>query len=249
MISEGIREQAGTLDLQTDLWWLAASLSGIALAMAGAFAFPESGLFWAYLSAFVRISFGVGLSQQPWGTVFGRLLALGLAAALFSIFPDYLLVRGFGTAQRAYPSETAAVLATPPYALLMGAGFVVEAGYAGLRVGGLMVRRWPGQTGLGLAMLAAGMAAALWAVGYEFLAVKARWWSYRAGRSVAEEGLAAHVIVAHFFTFLGFLPLFCRYATCPGTRLYATLRYGILFAALSFASVLLSYGLVEAVRP
>lgn len=249
MISETIREQAGELDLQTDLWWLAASLSGIALAMGGAFAHPESGLFWAYLSGFVRFSFAVGLSQQPWGMVFARLLPLGLATALFSIFPDYLLTRGFGAAQRAYPPEEPRLLVTPPYALLMGACFVVEVGYAGLRLGGLLVRRWAGQTGLGLALVATGLAAAVWAIGYEFLAIKARWWAYRAGRSVVEHGLAAYVIVAYFFTFMGFLPLFSRYVACAGTRLYATLRYGILFAALFLASVLLSYGLIEAVRP
>lgn len=249
MISQTIRERAGELDLQTDLWWLAASLSGIALAMGGAFAHPESGLFWAYLCAFVRLSFAMGLSQQPWGSVFARLLPLGLAAALFSIFPDYLLVRGFGTAQRSYPAEAPDLLVTPVYALLMGACFVVEVGYAGLRLGGLLMGRWPGQTGLGLSLLGAGLAAAIWDTAYEFLAVKARWWSYRAGRSVDEHGLAAHVIVAQFFTFMGFLPLFSRYVACPGTRLYAVLRYGIFFTALSFGSLLLSYGLIEAVHP
>ncbi len=248
MINDRLRELIDGLDIQTDLWWLATVLSGLAAAMLGAFAFPESGLFWAYLSVLLRLSFAACLAQQPWGTVFARLLPLGLAAGAFAIFPDYLLVQGFKTAQRAYPPSEARVLASPLYVPLAWACAVVELGYVVLRVGGIAPKRWPGQTGQGMTMLAAGLVAAVSAACGEVLAVKARWWSYGPGHSVIEDTVAAHVVVAYFFTFMGFLPVFSRYVACPGTRVYATIRYGAVFAGLLFGSLLLSYALTEAIR-
>jgi hypothetical protein len=249
VISERLREVIDGLDIQTDLWWLATVLSGLVCAMLGAFAFPESGLFWAYLSVLLRLSFAACLAQQAWGTVFARLLPLGLAVGIFSIFPDYLLTQGFRAAQRVYPATEARLLASPLYVPLAWACAVVELGYVALRVGGIMTKRWPGQTGQGLAMLASGATAAVSAACLEVLAVKARWWSYRPGQSVIEDAMALHVVAAHFFVFLGFLPVFSRYAACGGTRLYATIRYGAVFAGLIFGSVLMAYALFEGLRP
>ena len=248
MINDRLRELIDGLDIQTDLWWLATVLCGLASAMMGAFAFPESGVFWAYLSVLLRISFAACLSQQPWGTVFARLLPLGLAVGVFAVFPDYLLAQGFKTAQRIYPHPEAKVLASPFFVPLMWACAVVELGYVVLRIGSLALKRWPGQTGQGLTMLAGGFVAAMSAACTDVLAVKARWWSYGEGRAVIESALAPHVAVAHFLAFMGFLPLFSRYVACPGSRTYATVRYGVIFAGILFGSLLLSYALIEAVR-
>lgn len=249
MIHERLRETIGGLDIQTDLWWLATVLSGLVCAMLGAFAFPESGLFWAYLSVLLRLSFAACLAQQAWATVFARLLPLGLAVGVFSIFPDYLLAHGFRAAQRVYPPSEARILASPLYVPLHWTCAVVELGYVALRAGGIATRRWSGQTGQGLAMLASGAVAAVSAACLEVLAVKARWWSYRGGHSVIEDAMASHVVAAHFFAFLGFLPVFSRYAACGGTRLYAAIRYGAVFSGLVFGSVLMAYALFEGLRP
>ena len=249
MINDRLREIVEGLDIQTDLWWLAMVLTGLASSMLGAFAFPDSGLFWAYLSVMLRLSIAACLAQQPWGTVFARLLPLGLVAGAFVVFPDYLLVQGFKTAQRVYHSSEAKILASPLYVPLSWACAVVELGYVTLRVSGMITRRWPGQTGHGLTMLAGGFVAAVSAACTEILAVKAGWWSYRPGHAVIEDTLAAHVFVGSFFVFLGFLPVFSRYVACPGTRLFATVRYGIIFAGLIFGSFLVSYALTEALRP
>ena len=249
MIHERLREVIDGLDIQTDLWWLATVLSGLVCAMLGAFAFPDSGLFWAYLSVLLRLSLSACLAKQEWGTVFARLLPLGVAVGVFSIFPDYLLVQGFKAAQRVYPSTEARILASPLYAPLFWAAAVVELGYVALRAGGIATKRWAGQTGQGMAMLFSGAVAAVSAACLEVLAVKARWWSYRQGNSVIDDALASHVVAAHFLVFMGFLPVFSRYAACGGSRLYATIRYGAVFAGLLFGSVLMAYALFEGLRP
>ncbi len=248
MINERIRELVEGLDIQTDLWWLATALIGLAAAMMGAFAFQEAGLFWCYLSVLLRLSIVVCLAQQPWGAVFARLLPLGLVAGMFAIFPDYLLARGFRTAQRVYTDSGATVLASPLYVPLAWACSLTEVGYVTLRLSGIFTKRWPGQTGLGLTMLAGGVVAAVSAACYEILAVKGRWWYYRPGHAVIEDTLAAHVVVSHFFVFMGFMPVFSRYMACDGTRLFAAIRYGIIFAGIIFGGVLFSYGLTEALR-
>ena len=248
MNDERLRELAGGLDIQTDLWWLAMALCGLASAMLAAFAFPDSGLFWAYFSVLLRLSIILCLAQQEWGGIFARLLPLGLVVGAFSIFPDYLFVRGFGTAQRVYSASEATVLVSPLHVPLAWACAVVELGYVVVRIYGIVPRRWPGQTGQGLTMVAGGLAAAVSAACGEILAVQAGWWSYRTGHAVIEGVLAGHVVVAHFFVFLGFLPVFARYLACPGTRVYASIRYGIIFAGAIFGSYLVSYGLTEALR-
>jgi hypothetical protein len=242
MNQDKLKELAGGLDLQTDLWWLAMMLVGFLASFLAAF--TEGGVFWAYLSVFVRLAFAAGLSQQPWGTIFARLVALGLVAGGFEIFADYMTVV-WQKGQRGYQSA-AALLLSPLYVPLLWACSIVEFGYAIVRIYSLVVKRLSVEAAMGTTMFAGGFLAAVWTACTDFWAVKAGWWEYGPGEAImGERTLALYVVMAHFFTFILFLPVFSRYVACPGTRLYAALRYGMVFGGIIFFSFFLSHLMVE----
>ncbi|HXG59853.1 MAG TPA: hypothetical protein VNO22_00630 [Planctomycetota bacterium] len=245
MKNAGLKEVLDGLDLQTDLWWLAMVLSGLVASFLAAFAFPESGTFWAYLSAGARLSLALCLAEQPWGGVFRRFLALGGAAGAFSIFADHLLVHWKAGGQRVYPEGEALVLSSPLFIPILWTCTVVEFGYAIVRLYGLAARRLSGEASLGTTMVAGGFLAAAWTVCTEFWAVKAGWWKYRPGYAILGEGCALYVVMAFFFIFFGFLPLFARYVSSPRRPLEAAIRYGALLGGLIFASFLAAHYLVE----
>ncbi len=247
MSQDKLKELAGGLDLQTDLWWLAMMLVGLLASFLAAF--TEGGVFWAYLSVFVRISMAAGLSQQPWGGIFGRLLALGAVAGAFSIFSDYLTVnwQKQPSGQRDYQS-LAVFLVSPLYVPMLWACAIVEFGYAIVRIYALAAKRLSGEAAMGATMFAGGVLAAIWTACTDFWAVKAGWWKYNRGEAIlgGEGGACAlYVVMAHFFTFILFLPVFSRYVACPGTRFYAALRYGVILAGIVFFSFFLSHLMVE----
>ena len=246
MNTEKLRELIGQFDLQTDLWWLATLLSGLMTTVLAAIAFPDHGAFWAYATVMAQLAIVVCLSQQPWGTIFGRLLALGLATAVFEIFADYLLV-SWGrphSGQRVYPAGSAIFLKSPPYASLAWACAIVVYGYPILRLYGAVSKRITGDAALGMSMAAGGFLAALVTACTEFLAVRAEWWQYDGGVLLGES-CAFYVVMATFFSYFAFLPLFARYVSCAGTRLYASIRFGAIYAAIIFLSLALSHFLVE----
>ena len=74
MKTDPLHELVAGLDLQTDLWWLAMILSGFLATFLAAFGFRDSGAFFVWLAVLVRLAIAVGISQQPFGGVFGRLL-------------------------------------------------------------------------------------------------------------------------------------------------------------------------------
>lgn len=239
-----LREQLGELELQTDLWWLVMMVSGLAAALLAALAFPDHGLFWAYLTVFLRVAIAIGLAQQPWGGIFGKLLSLGLVAGLFVIFADYMAVHWFRAGQLSYPAGQALVLATPVYVILSWGLSFVEFGYAILRIFGILARKFPGETGRVLTMAAGGAVAAVTIGCLEFLATTANWWSYKAGHAVVGNGFAIYVVVAKFFVFMFFLPIFARYLASTQGRVYASLRYGMILGGIIFLSYAVSYLLV-----
>lgn len=245
MKNAGLKEVLAGLNLETDLWWLAMVLAGLVASFLAAFAFPEAGTFWAYLSAGTRLAMSLCLAEQPWGTVFRRLLALGLSTGAFSIFADYLLVHWKAGGQRVYPEGEALLLRSPLFVPLLWACSVVEFGYAIVRLYGLAARRLSGEASLRVAMTAGGSIAAAWTVCMEFWAVKAGWWKYRPGYAILGEGGALYVVMAFFFIFFGFLPLFARYVASPRRPVEASIRYGALLGGLIFASFLAAHYLVE----
>jgi hypothetical protein len=245
MKNAGLKEILAGLGLETDLWWLAMVLSGLMASFLAAFAFPEAGTFWAYLSVAARLATALCLAEQPWGGVFRRLLALGLSAGAFSIFADALLVGWKAGGQRVYPEGEALLLRSPAFVPLLWTCSIVEFGYAIVRLYGLAARRLSAEASLGLSMTTGGFLAAAWTVCTEFWAVKAGWWKYRPGYAILGEGCALYVVMAFFFIFFGFLPLFARYASSPRGPLEAAVRHGALLGGLIFASFLTAHYLVE----
>lgn len=233
-------------DLQTDLWWLATLLSGLMATVLAAIGFPDHGVFWAYATVMVRLAMVVCLSQQPWGAIFGKLLALGFATGAFEIFADYLMVH-WGrpeSGQRVYPQGSALFLASPAYVPLGWACAMVDFGYPILRLYGAVSKHLTGDAGMGVTMVAGGFLAALVTACTEFLAVRAGWWTYRGGVLLGES-CAFYVVMGQFFSFFAFLPIFARYVSCAGTRLYATVRFGVIYAGIIFLSLALSHFLIE----
>jgi hypothetical protein len=246
MNTDRVRELIRGFDLQTDLWWLATLLSGLMATVLAAIAFPDHGVFWAYATVMVRLAMLVCLSQQSWGTIFGRLLALGAATGTFEIFADYLLAN-WGrpdSGQRIYPPGSALLLASPPYVSLSWACGLVDFGYPILRLYGAVSKRMTGDAGLGFTMIVGGLLAALVTACTEFLAVRAGWWSYRGGVLLGDS-CAFYVVMGYFFTYFAFLPIFARYLSCAGTRLYASVRFGVIYSGIIFLSFALSHFLVE----
>jgi hypothetical protein len=245
MNDDRLRELIAGLDLQTDLWWLVMLLSGLASAVLAAFAFAEAALFWAYLAVFVRLAVAVCLAQQPWGAIFGKLLALGLVVGVFEIFSDYLLVRAFPAGRLIYPEGGALLLETPLYVPLAWACWVVELGYPIVRIYGIVQTRWPGQTGLGIAMVAGGLLCALTMGSAQVLGAKAGLFSYRQAHRMIGGVFALYVAAGEGLAFGAFLPLFARYVGCAEGRVYAAIRYGIIFAGIVFLSYSLAYAIIE----
>ena len=246
MNTDKLRELTGGFDLQTDLWWLATLLSGLMAAVLAAIAFPDHGVFWAYATVMVRLAMVLCLAQQPWGALFGRLLALGLATGAFEIFADYLMVNWGreSSGHRAYPPGSALLLASPAYVPLGWACAAVDFGYPILRLYGAVSKRLPGDAGLGLSMVAGGFLAALVTSCTEFLAVRAGWWSYRGGLLLGD-GCPFYVVMGVFFAWFAFLPLFARFVACAGTRIYAAIRFGAIYGGVIFLSFALAHFLVE----
>lgn len=242
MTNEKLRGLVAELDLQTDLWWLAMMLLGFMTSLLAAF--TDGGIFWAYLSVFVRLSMALGLSQQPWGGVFSKLLGLAVATGIFGVFGDYLLVSWQG-GQRKYDLGAAVILSSPLYVPLAWAALLVEFGYILVRLFGLTARKLPEEAAMGVTMVAGGLLAAVWTVCTEFWAVKAEWWRYESGTAILGGACALYVVIGMFFIFVAFLPIFGRYLACGGTRVYASLRYGIVMGGIIFLSFLAAHFLVE----
>ncbi len=240
---EKLKEVSCALDLQTDLWWLVMMFTGLLSAVLGGLAFEESGAFWVWLSVLFRLALVVGLMQQPWGAVFGTLFWFGLVAGVFEIFADSLLV-GWRAGGRVYPGA-AVLLDSPLYMPLFWALAITEFGYAIVRLYGLVSKPVSGEMGLGVTMVLGGGIAAVSTAAGEFLAVRAGWWSYQPGKSIIGDACALYVVLAQLFNFFLFLPLFARYLACPGTRVYAALRYGIIFSGILFVSLWFSHFVAE----
>lgn len=240
-----LKELADGVDLQSDLWWVATMFLGLMVTVLAAIAFEHQGVFWAWAVAAMRLSMALCLAQQPWGGIFGKLLAFGLAAGVFAIFPDHLLVHAGNNAKRVY-TGSASLLSSPLYVPVLWACAMVEYGYAIVRIWGLVQKAVKGEMALGLAMAAGSFLAAVTTASTEFLAVRAGWWHY-AGRTGALLGDAVsfHVVLGNFFGWFFFLPVFARYLQSPGTRVYAAVRYGAVFAGIVFLSYVLSDFLVR----
>ena len=247
MKTEALKELVSGLDLQTDLWWLAMILTGFLATFLAAFGFPGAGMFFIYLAVLVRLAIVVGVSQQPFGAVFGRLLPFGLVTGLFAVFGDHMLVNWSGGdgGQRIYPEHSGVLLSSPLYVPLFWACGVIEFGYVILRIWGLVSSLLPAEAALGATMVSGGLVAAVWTACTDFWAVKAGWWSYRPGVAILGGACALYVVIASFLIFCTFLPLFARYLSCPGTRLYASIRFGLIFGAVIFLSYVASHLLVE----
>jgi hypothetical protein len=245
MKTEPLKELVGGLDLQTDLWWLAMILAGFLATFLAAFGFPGAGSFFAWLSVLVRLAIATGVSQQPYGGIFVRLLPFGLAAGLFAIFGDHMLVTWSERGQRVYPEHTGVLLSSPLYIPLFWTCLIVEFGYTILRIYGLMARTVTGDLPFYAAMLIGGVIAALWTACMDFWAVKAKWWSYQPGEVILGGACALYVVIATFFIFCGFLPVFLGYLSCAGSRLFASVRYGLIYGFVIFLSYVLSHLLVE----
>lgn len=244
MIPDRLRETIGTFDLQTDLWWLAMMMTGLLGSVLGAFAFPGSGLFWLWLTVLVRLSIAVSLAQLEWGRFFGRLLEVGLVAGIFAIFADYLLVRAFRSGQLVYPGP-GVFLESPAHVPLAWGCYFVEFGYLVARMFGILSRRWPGQTGMGLTLVISGLVTALVVGSQEYLAVRAGWWDYKPAHAMLGDEIAVHVMAARGLFFGAFLPVLSRYFACDGGRVFSTIRYGIIFGGVLFSSHYVCYLLVE----
>jgi hypothetical protein len=245
MNNDKLKELADGLDLQTDLWWLAMILVGFLATFLAAFAYPNSGAFWAYLAVLIRLAIAVCLTQQPWGTVFNRLLALGVVAGIFSIFGDSLLVGWEKGGQRVYPDRGGLLLDSPVYLPLFWICAIVEFGYVIVRGYGLALKTFGAESALWGTMVAGGFVAAVWTACTDFWAVKAGWWHYRPGEAILGGGCALYVVIAVFFTFCAFLPLFARYLACPLGRVYASVRYGLILGGILFLSYAVAHILVE----
>jgi len=140
MKTEPLKELVAGLDLQTDLWWLAMILTGFLSTFLAAFGFPGAGSFFVWLAVLVRLAIVAGVSQQPYGAIFVRLLPFGLAAGLFAIFGDHMLVNWTERGQRVYPENTGVLLSSPLYIPLFWACLVIEFGYTIIRIYGLVAR-------------------------------------------------------------------------------------------------------------
>jgi len=244
MKTERLKELVSGLDLQTDLWWLAMILTGFLATFLAAFGFPSAGSFFVWLAVLVRLAIAVGVSQQPYGGVFVRLLPFGLVAGLFAIFGDHMLVNWSERGQRVYPEHSGVLLSSPLYVPLFWSCLFIEFGYAILRIYGLIAKHVNGELPFYGAMLIGGLIAALWTACTDFWAVKARWWSYQEGE-ILGGACALYVVIATFFIFCAFLPLFLGYLSCAGSRLYASVRYGLIYGLVIFVSYLAAHLLVE----
>lgn len=245
MKTEPLKALVGGLDLQTDLWWLAMILAGFLATFLAAFGFPGAGSFFAWLSVLVRLAIVTGVSQQPYGAVFVRLLPFGLAAGLFSIFGDHMLVTWSEGGQRVYPESTGVLLSSPLYIPLFWCCLVVEFGYTTLRIYGLITKTVSGELPFYAAILVGGVIASLWTACMDFWAVKAKWWSYQPGEVILGGACALYVVIATFFIFCAFLPVFLGYLSCTGSRLFASVRYGSIFGFVIFLSYVIAHLLVE----
>ncbi len=243
-----LREALSELELQTDLWWLAMLLIGLACSVLAAWAFPDARPFWLYLGAFLRISMAAGLAQQDWGGIFRRLLPLGAVGAVFSIFADFLAVAGFEAGRKEYLTSDARILATPLYMPAVWTCAFVEMGYLMLRAYGIVSRRWSGQTALGLAMLGGGGVAAVMSACHDILAIKAGWWRYetRNAHAVIGDAWPVYAGAGSFLLFGAFLLVFARYLACVQSRSFAALRFGIILGGAAFLGQALSYLVLEA---
>jgi len=247
MKTEPLKALAEGLDLQTDLWWLAMILTGFLATFLAAFGFPGAGSFFAWLAVLVRLAIVTGVSQQPYGAVFVRLLPFSLVTGLFAIFGDHMLVTWSGSegGQRIYPDHTGVLLSSPIYLPLMWTCLIIEFGYTILRLYGLMARQVSGDLPFYTAVVAGGLIAALWTACMDFWAVKAKWWTYLPGEVILGGACALYVVIATFFIFCAFLPLFLGYLSCPGSRLFASVRYGLTYGFVIFVSYVVAHLLVE----
>ncbi len=245
MNTDPLKKLADGLGLETDLWWLAMMMAGLLATFLAAFAYPGAAQFWVWFTVVLRLSMAVGISQQPWGGVFGQLLPFGLAVGAFSIFGDFLLVNWHERGQRVYPEGTGVLLASPLYVPLFWACLVVEYGYAILRLWGLLEKKLGGETGTYVAMLLGGVLVALWTACTDFWAVKAGWWTYKPGVREIKESCALYVVIGQFLIFVPFLHLFGRFLACPGTRLYSAVRHGAIYGLVIFLGYIAGHALVE----
>jgi len=244
MKTEPLKDVVSGLDLQTDLWWLAMILTGFLATFLAAFGFPSAGSFFIWLAVLVRLAIVAGVSQQPYGGVFVRLLPFGLVAGLFAIFGDHMLVNWTERGQRVYPEHSGVLLSSPLYVPLFWTCLIIEFGYTVLRIYGLIARHVTGDLPFYGAMLLGGLIAALWTACTDFWAVKAKWWSYQQGE-ILGGACALYVVIATFFIFCAFLPLFLGYLSCAGSRLYASVRYGLIYGFVIFVSYVIAHLLVE----
>lgn len=245
MKTEPLKELVAGLDLQTDLWWLAMILSGFLATFLAAFGFPGAGTFFVYLAVLVRLAVAVGISQQPFGAIFGRLLPFGLVSGLFALFGDYLLVNWRENGQRFYPDHSGVLLSSPIYLPLLWTCSIVEFGYMIVRIWGLLAGIVPGEAATGITIVAGGLIAAVWTACTDFWAVKAGWWGYRSGKWILGGACALYLVIATFLVFCAFLPILVRYLSCPGSRLYSSIRYGMIFGGVIFLFYVAAHLLVE----
>jgi len=245
MKTEALKELVAGLDLQTDLWWLAMILSGFLATFLAAFGFRDAGSFFVYLAVLVRLAIAVGVSQQSFGLVFGRLLPFGLVTGVFALFGDHMLVNWRENGQRVYPDHSGVLLSSPIYLPLLWTCLVVEFGYMIVRIWGLAATLVPGEAATGVAIVTGGVIAAVWTACTDFWAVKAGWWSYRPGRWILGGACALYVVIAAFLIFCAFLPILVKYLSCPGSRLYASVRYGAIFGVVIFLFYVAAHLLVE----
>lgn len=241
-----LTELVEQFDLQTDLWWVATMFLGLMVSVVAAIAFPAQGPFWAWVVAAIRLSMLVCLAQQPWGGVFAKLLGFGLAVGAFAMFPDHLLTQAGNNARRVYLGGPAVMLSSPLYLPVLWTCATAEFGYAIVRIWGLVRRGVKGELALGLSMAGGSFLAAVTTASTEFLAVRAGWWRYdgNAG-ALLGDSVSFHVVLGHFFAWFFFLPVFGRYLRSPGTRVFAAVRYGGVFAGIVFLSYLVADFLVR----
>ena len=233
-------------DLQTDLWWLALMATGLLGSVLGAFAFPHSGAFWVYLTLATRLSMVIYIARQEWGEVFRKLLSLGLVMGVFSIFPDYMLVHWFDKGKLIYPPEASALLlVSPAYAMLGWTVRIVEFGYLVTRVYGIVMKRWSGETGLGLAMVVGGVSSAILVGSREFLGAHAGLWTYADAHALIGSTSPVYTIAAAGLFFGIFLMQFANYVDEETPGLHMQIRHGAILAGLLFASYFFSYVLIE----
>ena len=175
--------------------------TGLLGSVLGAFAFPHFGDFWVYLTLATRLSIVIYIARQEWGEVFRKLLFLGLVLGVFSIFPDYMLVNWFNKGKLIYPTDVSTLLlVSPAYAMLGWTVRIVEFGYLVTRVYGILMKRWTGETGLGMAMVVGGVSSAILLGSREFLGAHAGWWTYADAHALIGEipGLPGLLVVSGF---------------------------------------------------